>query len=235
MKVFIISSEPKTIRFLTGAINVYVEQKYVDIETTVFKKMKDYLLNFEKPDLIFIDENFEMKSSIENARIIRTKDMKAALVLLSSNPDRVFEAFSVRTHRFLMKPITQTDIFDAIDAYRKDLFTYRVIIAKTATGFRVFSSEEIFAIIAEGKTPSIMTREEVVEVLTSYASLEDQLPEDYFYKVHRCYIVNMKHIAKFEGEQIEMSNQSVIPISRRKKFEFYVRYAEFVKGHTFKD
>ncbi|MBP5271668.1 MAG: response regulator transcription factor [Clostridia bacterium] len=235
MKVFIIANDPKTIRFLTNATGAYARQKFVSVDTVVFKKMRDYLLTFETPDLIFIDDNFEMKPSVENARLVRTKDMKAAVVLLSTNPERVFEAFSVKAHRFLMKPVTQADVFDAIDAYRKELYTYRVIIARTATGFRVFSSEEIFALIAEGNHTKIMTKDEVVEVMTNFAQLEEQVPSEYFYKCHRAYIVNMKHIATFDSEQVEMANKAVVPISRRRKLDFHVRYTEFIKGHTFKE
>ena len=235
MTIFILSSEPKTVRFLTGAMRTYGEQKYVDVETKVFRRMRDYLLEFEKPDLIFIDDNFEMKPSVENARVVRTKDSKAAIVLLSTNPERVFEAFSVKTHRFLTKPVTQSDIFDALDSYRKELFSDRVVLVKVEDAFRVFSSEDIYAVIADVDHTKIMTKDEMVETGTKFTRIETQLPEEYFYKCHRSYVVNMKHIAKFTTEQLEMTNHAIIPISRRKRLDFHVRYAEFVKGHTFRE
>ena len=235
MEIFIMSSEPKTARFLKNAVLTYSQQKYVDIRVSVFRNMREYLLASEHPGMIFIDDNFELKSSVENAKIVRSKDAKAALVLLSGNPERVFEAFSVRTHRFLMKPVTRSDIFEAIDAYRKDLYTYRIIIAKVEDAFRVFSSEEIYALIAEGNHTRILTKEEEVEVFTGFSQIEAQLPEEYFYKCHRAFVVNMKHIARLEPEQIELTNHAVLPVSRRRKLDFFVRYSEFVKGHTFSD
>ena len=77
--------------------------------------------------------------------------------------------------------------------------------------------------------------DEVVEVMTNFAQLEEQVPSEYFYKCHRAYIVNMKHIATFDSEQVEMANKAVVPISRRRKLDFHVRYTEFIKGHTFKE
>lgn len=235
MKIYILSNEPKTVRFLTGAIKTYGEQKYVEVETKVFRRMRDYLQEFDKPDLIVIDDNFEMKPSVENARVVRTRDGKAAIVLLSSNPERVFEAFSVRAHRFLTKPVTQSDIFDALDAYRKELFADRVIIVKVENAFRVFTSEDIYAVIADVNHTTIMTKNEMVETLTKFIRIETQLPEEYFYKCHRSYIVNMKHVAKFTSEQIEMTNHAIIPISRRKRLDFHLTYSAFVKGHTFRE
>lgn len=235
MNVFLLSSDAKTIRFLTGAVKTYSEQKYIDIDVKVFRRMRDYLLEFDKPDLIFIDDNLEMKPSIENARVVRSKDGRAAVVLLSTNPERVFEAFSVKTHRFLTKPITQSDIFDALDSYRKDLFSDRVIIAKLEDAYRVFSSEEVYALIADGSHTKIMTSDELVDILTPFSRIETQLPDEYFYKCHRSYIINLKHIARFTQEQVEMTNHSIIPISRRKRLDFHMRYSEFVKGHTFSE
>lgn len=235
MIIFIVSNEPKTIRFLTGAVKTYSEQKYVDIEVKVFRNVREYLLNFDTPDLIFIDDSVEMKPSVETARIVRSKDAKASIVLLSASPERVFEAFSVKTHRFLTKPITRNDVFQAIDSYRKDVVSYRVIIVKVHDAFRVFTSEEIFAVISDGPCNRIMTRDEMVEILTPFAKVEEQLPEEYFFKCHRSYLVNMRHIARFQAEQIELTNHAVLPLSRRKKSEFHIRYTEFVKGHTFLD
>lgn len=235
MLIFIISTEQKTVRFLTGAINAYSQQKYIEIEVRSFRKLSDYLSNTEEPDIIFIDDNVEMRPSVENARIVRGKDGKVAIVLLSTNPDRVFDAFGVRTHRFLTKPIVRADIFDAIDSYRKDLITYRVVIAKVQDAFRIFTSEEIFALVADGHRTKLITEDEVIEVNSTFTKIENQLPGEYFYKVHRCYMVNMQHIANMNSEIVVLTNRMVIPISRRKKFDFHVRYTEFIKGHTFKD
>lgn len=235
MLIFIMSSDAKTVRFLTGAVAAYSEQKYVETEVRTFRKMSDYLANMEEPDLIFIDDNVEMRPSVENARIVRGKDGKVAIVLLSSNPERVFDAFHVRAHRFLTKPIIRADIFDAIDSYRKDLVTYRVVIAKVNEGFRIFTSEEIYALIADGNHTRLVTEEEVVDTLSTFTRIESQLPKEYFFKCHRAYVVNMKHIATLTHEELTLTNDTVIPISRRRKLDFHVRYAEFVKGHTFKD
>ncbi len=233
MNIYVISSDQKTSRFLTAAIQSYSEQKYVEITVKVFRRIREYLADFDKPDLIFIDDNVEMKPSVENARIVRGKDSGVAIVLLSTNPEKVFEAFTVKTHRFLTKPITQNDIFDAIDSYRKDLFSGKGIIAKVDNAFRIFSSEEVYALIADGSRPKIMTRDEVIEVLTPFNRIMTQLPEEYFFRCHRSYVVNMKYIAKFDAEQIELTNHSIVPISRRKRMDFHMNYAEFVKGHTF--
>ncbi len=235
MNIYILSSDPRTTRFLSRVITAYGQQKYVEIETRIFRHMKDYLMCFEYADVIIIDDNFEMRPSVENGKIVRTRDAKAALILLSVNAERVFDAFEIKAHRFLMKPLTQSDIFDALDSYRKDLFSYRIIIVKVETGFQVFSSEEIFAVTSLGKRAQIVTRTERVDTLTPYSQVESQLPEEYFYKCHRSYIVNMKHIATVGTEEVTLVNEAVIPVSRRKKTDFLLQYSEFVKGHTFKE
>lgn len=235
MIIYLLSNDPRTIRFINRVVSAYGEQKYLEVETRVFRSMKDYLMNYEDPDVIIVDDNFEMRPSVENGKVARAKDGKAALILLSINAERVFDAFDIKAHRFLMKPLTQKDVFDALDAYRKDLFSYRIIIVKVEEGFRVFSSEEIFAVVAVGKKAQILTREEQVDTVTNYMQVESQLPEEYFYKCHRSYIVNMKHIAVFDTETVTLTNDAVVPISRRKKTDFFLRYSEFVKGHTFKD
>lgn len=235
MNIFILSSDDKTIRFLKQALGTYEKHKYFQITITVYRSVKTYFTATEKPDMFFIDDGLEHRTCVETARLVRSRDSKASVVLLSNNSERVFDAFPVKPHRYFLKPLTQSEVFEALDAYRKDFITYRIIIVKIDDTFRVFSSEEIIAVVGEGSKTNLMTKTETLELQTPFSQVESQLPEEYFYKPHRAYIINMKHIANFTPEELVMVNKAAIPISRRKKLDFFVRYSEFVKGHTFTD
>lgn len=235
MRIFLLSGDGRTTRFLQKAIHMYEEQRHIRMDIQIFVSLRNYMEVQTIPDMIIVDDTFDGKTSVEVAKYIRNKDSKAALILLSVHSEAVFEAFSVRAHRFLMKPVAQSDIFDALDAYRKDLFTYRCIIAKVEETYQVFSSEEIYAVYSEEKQVKVVLKNQVMETGTSFQQMEVQLPDEYFYKVHRNYVVNLKHILSFSGEEIKLRNQVTVPLSRRKKMDFLIRYTEFVQGHTFTD
>ena len=48
--------------------------------------------------------------------------------------------------------------------------------------------------------------------------LESLLPNQYFFRAHRSYIVNLKKIERFTAQYVEIKNE-VIPISRKRKQE----------------
>ena len=60
----------------------------------------------------------------------------------------------------------------------------------------------------------------------SLGTLSPFLSADLFVRVHRAYIVNIEHVVSFDGEsnQVEMSNGTLIPVSRRNKRELISRF-----------
>lgn len=232
MKIGILSPDKAFENFLRKTILEYKKRRCLDIELAPYPRLKDILFSEEYFDILFIDDNFEHRSAVETARIIRTRNTTVTLILMSSSPNKVYESFAVKAHRYLLKPVAQTAIFESLDAYRKDLFTYRVIIVKSEGTFRSISSEDIFSVSASGKCCILYTKRGEIHSSTSFQQVVSQLPEQFFYKVHRSYVVNMSYVQRVEQETIYLTNCTDVPLSRRRKIEFLLVYNDFVKGNA---
>ena len=234
MKILILSNDTKFVSLLDRTLQEYMFRKFVSVEVARAVRIRDYLASDEDYDVVIVDDDFEKRTCIETARLVRTKDPKVAIIIISNSPDRVYDSFSVRAHRFLVKPLTQSSMYEALDAYRKDIIAYRLIIVKTSTGYQSISSEDIVYVEAAAKY-SILHLQKGGELRTgtSFAQLLIQLPEEYFFRTHRSYIVNMLHISALDAEHITLRDGTRLPVSRRRKVNFFMEFSKFASGHTF--
>ena len=233
MTIGVLTNDKKFLTVLEHTFEEYHQRKFVEIQTIHFTRIRDYLASDELFDMLFVDDEFDNRNSVETARLIRTKDPKVALVLLAKNPDKVYDSFAVRAHRFYLKPVTQSKLFEALDAYRKDLFSYRVIIVRIDNSYHSLSTEEIVYLEADSKDCLIHLRQGVTRASASLIQMLLQLPEEYFFHSHRSYVVNMQYVRRIDPDALIMVTGDKVPLSRRRKVKFLVTYSRFISGHSF--
>lgn len=208
-------------------------RRFFNIEVSNFFSLKNFLLSSLEFDIIFVDDDVENRKSVETAKFIRNKFPETPIVLLSNTSSEVYNAFSVKAYRFLVKPIDPLEIAEAIEAYRKEQFSYKLVIAKSEGAFHSFCPDEIIYVETDKRGCILYTGGGAIHVSTPFLQITEQLPEEYFYLVHRSYSVNMMHIRTFSQISLIMKDGTEIPISRRRKMNFFIKYNEFTKSHNF--
>ena len=99
--------------------------------------------------------------------------------------------------------------------------------------YKPFSTEEIIYIEADGKITTIYCDTSGIVTTTPYIQISQQLPEEYFITPHRSFAVNMMHIREFDQNQLILDNNVAIPLSRRRKMDFFIKFNEFTRSHNF--
>jgi DNA-binding LytR/AlgR family response regulator len=80
------------------------------------------------------------------------------------------------------------------------------------------SIPDIYLIEAKGDYINIKTEEKNYIVHSTLKKIEDKLPEDTFFKVHRSFIINISKIVDIEDNTV-LIQKDVIPVSRSNKSE----------------
>jgi DNA-binding LytR/AlgR family response regulator len=70
---------------------------------------------------------------------------------------------------------------------------------------------------------NIKTSEEEFIVLDTLKSMEQQLPESFFMRIHKSFIVNLNHIKNTTTKKIIINPEYEIPIGERYKTDFFNR------------
>lgn len=96
-----------------------------------------------------------------------------------------------------------------------------------ARGFVYVDVDCIVRIVGEGSYCTFhMMNGKKYMISKNMGEYENMLPERHFYRCHTSHIVNMSNVQKFincQGYFVEMSDNSIIEVSRRKKEEFLAR------------
>jgi DNA-binding LytR/AlgR family response regulator len=183
-------------------------------------------INAHKIDLIFLDINMPEISGIAFAKSIN-KNIK--VIFTTAYREYAVEGFELQAVDYLLKPIAFDRLLKAVNTYFDVYNTNENTENKTddASEFMFVRSErrmlkvDFNAIVYVESlsdyikihlpTETIVTRETI-------SALEAKLPKQQFMRIHRSYIISIKHITAFTNEHITITEKA-LPISRSYKKE----------------
>ena len=84
--------------------------------------------------------------------------------------------------------------------------------------------DDILFAESSNKKVVIQTKDKRIEYYGKISEF-DGMPE--FYKCHRCYVVNMEHIVRYDSSVIMLSNRQAIPLAKKKYPDFVKTFMKF--------
>ena len=180
------------------------------------------------PDLILMDINLNNTiDGIELAHIVFAH-FKIKALFISGYDDEETKARVAFTQNygFISKPFTEEDIILGINLafsenklLHKEIDLYqqkRYYFIKTTEGLEKVFFNDIVYIEAYDYYCFLYLTDRKVLVCKSMRKLEQELDSPCLVKIHRSYIVNLYHIQRIMGRQLEI-NERVLPLSKNYK------------------
>ena len=202
VRVLLLEDEEYTLRFLQALIAEHPMVDSIYAATTARDAIK--IANKFSPDVAFLDIELDPQSSIngmEVANVIRASNPDIKLVFVTGYTKYALDSFEVHPYDYIVKPVKKSRVLDAISSLGKsaDLYKRSRLSIKTGAGIHFIDPEEIFFMEKCGKTLIFHCSNGPIEAICTFGELEPLLPEDYFKRVHKSYIVNTKHIRSIKG------------------------------------
>lgn len=173
------------------------------------------------PDIVFSDIRMEQMDGITFGKHLHEIAPKACLVFITAYAEYAIEGYEARAYRYLLKPVGSEQILQIIRDYLKDQTdTYKWIV-KSPSGDTVIELQDIIYMSAEDKYTVIHTLNDDYLDRNSLNVLESQLMEYGFYRIHRKYLVNMRHHKEFRGRKVLLTDDVLLPMSRRKENPYH--------------
>jgi two-component system, LytTR family, response regulator len=181
-------------------------------------------------DLIFLDINMP---EINGLQVLKSLNKEPMVVFITAYSEYAAESFNFNVVDYLLKPIEFDRFLKAANkAYKLFLPSSSSITKKQESGtddeYIFLRSKSvtyktkinnILYIKGLGNYVQIIT---VEKTITSYSSLQqilESLPKNTFCRIHKTYIINLKHISQYENHRV-MIDKTYIPIGAtyRQKF-----------------
>ena len=229
MKIAICDDEKKIGLFMKEIIDrfYFVRDEEADIECF---ENGDQLLqsDLENIDILFLDIEMPGRNGLEVAREIRKVNQNMVIVFTTAYDKFVFESFKVKAYRYLLKPVKESDLIEALQSIQQELYSSAEEISFS------FQNENYHVRIAdilyvEGMRAKIwiQCKNETYRYRGALKSIDSMLKGKGFFQIHQSYIINMNKIVRYGKTEIELEGGHKVPVSRYRWKAFQEEYARY--------
>lgn len=172
-------------------------------------------------DCIFLDIEIGVISGIDVSKYLREtlKNETTEIIYISQHRQYAIDLFDYEPISFLLKPIDKGKLIQAFNKFLKRLkISEEVFTFKSGREFYHVPLKNILYFESSDHKIILHTINENYDFYDKMDRLVSLLEIKKFVYVHKSFLVNSKHIQKYEYESISLNNGEVIPIaqSRRK-------------------
>jgi DNA-binding LytR/AlgR family response regulator len=200
---------------------------------TIVKKCEDaieamQILEENQVDLLFLDINMPTLSGLQFLKSIKTKP---AVIFTTGYSEYALTGYDYDIIDFLLKPYDFERFLKAVNkANSQILKTFRQPVENQKTQQYIFvkadyklvkiNVDDILYVEGLKDYIKIFTRQKLILTLMSMTSIEERLPVNLFYRVHRSYIISMGKIDSVSRHRV-IIGEKFIPISTPYRERFY--------------
>ncbi len=202
--------------------------KQLDIHT--YSSGEELLAAREKEggfDIYMLDILMGNLNGIETAKALRLQKDKGKLLFLTSSPDYVFAAFSVKAANYLLKPLDPKQLFSELDLLIQEIEQEHppVILLKTTKGDQRILVDDIIYIDYLNRRPVFHLRNHmIVEGFSQRQRFQDYLAEvlndSRFSRCHISIAVNLKHVISLKRNQLTLDDGTELQCTRTMRQSF---------------
>lgn len=189
-----------------------------------------------QPDLLFLDVHLGSGTSFDILNALKTKEFET--IFITGFDTHAIKAIKVGALDYILKPISEDEFITAVNKavnnigqenhldklieisteYFNGIKNKRVILKTTENVYAVYEDDIIYC-KSDGNYTTFYTKlPERIVVSKSIKKVEEILSENVFIRCHQSYIVNKKHVSKYNKQgTLTLVSDIKVPVSSRRK------------------
>lgn len=192
------------------------------------------LLRNHQIDLMFLDIQMP---EITGISLLKSLQKKPLVILTTAYSEYALESYDMDVVDYLLKPITFDRFLKSVDKASQRIGpnpalqrehagaekSERFVFVKDGTKLVKINYDDILFVEGLKDYVTIITRTQKIVSLQRLKTLESQLPQDQFIRVHHSYIISLKAVDTIHKGEVQIGTH-MIPISDtyRKAFKDFV-------------
>ncbi len=209
----------------------FFRKKNREICFRIFSSGEELLSYDGQIDILFLDIQMKGMDGIETARKLRAFKFRGFLIFITVLKEMVFQSFEVQAYDYLVKPMDKKQFAKTMDRLYASMQTASedsLLVQKGYEGRIIREDEIVFCEIIDRKIYLNLASGEVVDYYERIENLETKL-DNRFYRCHRSYLINLKHLKGYKNGTACMDNGKEIPVSRLRSKEFSGVVLQYMK------
>ena len=232
-KILICDDEKNDAEVLRMHMEKYAEEHTLNCSMTVSEDPADIMNDGESYDIALLDVQTGEISGLQLAEELKRRNKNTAFFFITNYNGYQDEAMDLRAFRFLIKPIELERLYSGLDKafeYINNFYGDVFIFAGAGDGaYRRIDINDIIYVMIESRRAVIITADGRAAVRESFDDICSMLPERFFFRIHKSYIVNMHYITEYKYKKVIMSNGESLSVAPRRQTEFHRYWFEYME------
>lgn len=223
LKCLVVDDEPMA---REGMVDLISKVDFLNLMGTCASAMEAKSFMDNTPvDVIFLDINMPYLSGLD---FLESLEESPLIILTTAYPQYALDGYRFQVVDYLLKPIGFKRFYQAAlnaqQTFRLHELAQKegnnnkksVLYIKQGDAYQRIVLEDILYIEGMQNYVKIHFPGETKIILQTITSLEEMLPKDDFFRIHKSFLVNVNHIDSIDGGRIFL-NKHELPISRHRK------------------
>lgn len=238
-RIAIVDDDKAALSIVSSAVDTFFKEKNIEYNIMSFSNPLNYLATIKEEDfnLIFLDIDMPEKNGLSVAEETLSINKNTHIIFLSQREDLVFECLAIHPFGFIRKSNLINDFSLMMNQF------YDYYLSNNDEGKKIefveknrtvsFKINEIVYISSDRNYQDIVTKDNKIETIRiPLSTLENKLKDDGFIRVHKCYIVNQSYIRIISNEEIKLTNDITIPLSKKRRDEVIKEYLAYSRKNN---
>lgn len=209
----------------------FLSQKNREAEFFLFASGEEVLEWGEDLDILFLDIQMGHIDGMETAKKLRSRNFKGFLIFITVLKEMVFSSFEVWAFDYLIKPVEKVQFEKTMERLFSSMSQAKcanLLVQKGYDSSLVPFDDIVFCEVIDRKVYLHLRSMQVIDYYDRLENLEKRL-DGRFFKCHRSYLINLKHLKSCSDKAAYMWDGAEIPVSRLRKKEFSRIIMEYMK------
>lgn len=217
-KIAICDDEQNQIEYITSIVASWSAHEGHGCEIRTFASAEAFLFEYEEDkayDILLLDVEMKNMNGIELAKRIRKDNNRAEIIFITSHFEFVGEGYEVDALHYLIKPISAEKLTQVLTKAAEKISVEPPSVAISCEGETVKLYEaDIRYVESFLHYIVIHTKDKEYKIKENISVFENKVSDD-FYRIHRSYLVSLKHITRISRTSVNIGNTE-LPLSRGK-------------------
>jgi len=225
MHIAICDDEQKELLLLQALVNQFDSS----LEISLFPSARSLLETIKKQrcDIILLDIEMDGMNGFAAAEKIAKMRNPPLVVFVTNSGEYTYRGYEV-AFRYLPKPVSYSALANALAAAVAKISSQKFTI--TANGcYHVIPINDVLFFETFGHRLVVHTIGNIFECGMQLSEVEASLPGNTFASPHKGYLVNLDYVSTVNENSLSLTDETQIPISRRRKQEFEQALFRFVR------
>lgn len=209
-------------------INAIYEQQIIGHVALVTNNLEEVLaygrqaLPSDQRNVYLLDISFSSEArGIKLAQLIREHDKLSYMVFVTAYPEYIMQSVKLKIFDYLLKPVNMQDmqklVMNLYQDHVQTKLSSKQLIVNSGSNTYFLRTTEIIYIESYHNKVVIHCHDKTIETYASLASFEERLAGEGFYRSHRSFLLNLRHVRQLNsGENLVlMSNGHSCHVARR--------------------